>query len=192
MKNKGFTLIELLIVIAIILILIAIALPNFLEAQIRAKVARLKGDVRTMVIAAESYQVDMGQYPAPSPEFFLGNPDWLYRQNRITTPIAYITALPEDIFRSPHSHNMKSLMDFEVNGEGDPYGGIPSVWFTQDPNTPLVRSTLLVYIRSWGPDQLEEGMTTQGWSTLNAAYSPTNGTMSRGDLWGVLPGPIYY
>ncbi|MBW7937580.1 MAG: prepilin-type N-terminal cleavage/methylation domain-containing protein, partial [Candidatus Omnitrophica bacterium] len=37
-KKAGFTLIELLIVIAIILILISIALPNFLEAQMRAKV----------------------------------------------------------------------------------------------------------------------------------------------------------
>jgi len=40
--KKGFTLIELLIVIAIILILIAIALPNFLEAQIRARMTRAK------------------------------------------------------------------------------------------------------------------------------------------------------
>lgn len=42
-NRPGFTLIELLIVIAIILILIAIALPNFLEAQIRAKVTKAKG-----------------------------------------------------------------------------------------------------------------------------------------------------
>lgn len=52
---KGFTLIELLIVIAIILILIAIALPNFLEAQIRAKVVRAKGEIRTIAIAMDSY-----------------------------------------------------------------------------------------------------------------------------------------
>lgn len=48
MERKGFTLIELLIVIAIILILISIALPNFLEAQVRAKVANTMGELRSL------------------------------------------------------------------------------------------------------------------------------------------------
>ncbi|MCA9433681.1 MAG: prepilin-type N-terminal cleavage/methylation domain-containing protein, partial [Candidatus Omnitrophica bacterium] len=51
---RGFTLIELLIVIAIILILIAIALPKFLEAQVRAKIAKAKGEMRTLGIAMDS------------------------------------------------------------------------------------------------------------------------------------------
>ncbi|MCA9430219.1 MAG: prepilin-type N-terminal cleavage/methylation domain-containing protein, partial [Candidatus Omnitrophica bacterium] len=50
----GFTLIELLIVIAIILILIAIALPNFLAAQSRAKVVRERSDIRTLATAIET------------------------------------------------------------------------------------------------------------------------------------------
>ncbi len=54
-RARGFTLIELLIVIAIILILIAIALPNFLEAQIRAKVTKAKGELRTLQTAHEAY-----------------------------------------------------------------------------------------------------------------------------------------
>jgi len=61
-RHKGFTLIELLIVIAIILILISIALPNFLEAQIRAKVARAQGDVRSLGQAQESYFLDRKVY----------------------------------------------------------------------------------------------------------------------------------
>jgi prepilin-type N-terminal cleavage/methylation domain-containing protein len=56
---KSFTLIELLIVIAIILILIAIALPNFLEAQIRAKVVRVKGEFRSIETALESFGPDL-------------------------------------------------------------------------------------------------------------------------------------
>ena len=60
-RIRGFTLIELLIVIAIILILIAIALPNFLEAQIRAKVTKSQGEVRTLGIALESFRVDHGE-----------------------------------------------------------------------------------------------------------------------------------
>ena len=55
--KKGFTLIELLIVVAIIAILAAIAIPNFLEAQTRAKVARVLSDQRTLGTAVEQYSV---------------------------------------------------------------------------------------------------------------------------------------
>ncbi|MCA9442211.1 MAG: prepilin-type N-terminal cleavage/methylation domain-containing protein, partial [Candidatus Omnitrophica bacterium] len=54
-KKSGFTLIELLIVIAIILILIAIALPNFLEAQIRARVTKANGELRSIATALFDY-----------------------------------------------------------------------------------------------------------------------------------------
>lgn len=54
-RIKGFTLIELLIVIAIILILIAIALPNFLEAQIRARVTKAMGEMRSLSTAVFDY-----------------------------------------------------------------------------------------------------------------------------------------
>lgn len=59
-RFKGFTLIELLIVIAIILILISIALPNFLEAQIRAKVAQTRGNMRSIQMAMQSHIIDWG------------------------------------------------------------------------------------------------------------------------------------
>jgi prepilin-type N-terminal cleavage/methylation domain-containing protein len=64
MMKKGFTLIELLIVVAIIAILAAIAVPNFLEAQVRAKVSRAKSDLRSLATALESYYVDNNNYPA--------------------------------------------------------------------------------------------------------------------------------
>ena len=59
-SDHGFTLIELLIVIAIILILIAIALPNFLEAQARARLARVKGDMRGLITAVEAFRTERG------------------------------------------------------------------------------------------------------------------------------------
>ena len=62
-KQVGFTLIELLIVVAIIAILAAIAVPNFLEAQIRAKVSRAYSDMRSLATAIESYCVDTNKYP---------------------------------------------------------------------------------------------------------------------------------
>ena len=62
-SKKAFTLIELLIVVAIIAILAAIAVPNFREAQVRAKVSRAKSDMRSLVTAIEAYRVDTNHYP---------------------------------------------------------------------------------------------------------------------------------
>lgn len=60
LNRRGFTLIELLIVIAIILILISIALPNFLEAQERARVAKAKGNLKSLKTAGLEHQTFYG------------------------------------------------------------------------------------------------------------------------------------
>ncbi len=61
--RKGFTLIELMIVIAIIIILAAIAIPNYLRMTERAKRSRVAGDFAAIATALESYSVDWGKYP---------------------------------------------------------------------------------------------------------------------------------
>ncbi len=103
---KGFTLIELLIVIAIILILISIALPNFLEAQARAKVARADADLRGIATALESYVLDYKKYPVwPSRMGLLSfatrnDPFQGFTPPSLTTPNKYLNSLPRDLFMS--------------------------------------------------------------------------------------------
>src|SRR5690606_12155322 len=124
MMKRAFTLIELLVVVAIIAILAAIAVPNFLEAQTRSKVSRFMSDLRSSAVALEAYAVDHNKYPPPdavpagADESIMGapwpiveDPPENYMPRRLTTAIAYITSLPGDIFdheellpRRPRSH----------------------------------------------------------------------------------------
>ncbi len=98
LTKKGFTLIELLIVVAIIAILAAIAIPNFLQAQIRAKVANVKEGLRTDATALEAYYIDYNSYPLENASNYgAGNSDWDIPTN-LTTPVAYITSTPTDVF----------------------------------------------------------------------------------------------
>lgn len=127
--RRAFTLIELLIVVAIIAILAAIAVPNFLEAQVRAKVSRVKNDLRSVATAVESYRVDHNRYPnsADAPSAYdqkiadfltplgLDRGYYGFRSRTssggivgrdfagITTPVAYISTIPTDPFTGPAS-----------------------------------------------------------------------------------------
>jgi general secretion pathway protein G len=62
--RAGFTLIELLIVVAIIGIIAAVAVPNLLNAIDKGKQKRTMADLRSLGTAVEAYSVDTGKYPA--------------------------------------------------------------------------------------------------------------------------------
>ncbi|MGI8904970.1 MAG: type II secretion system protein [Candidatus Sumerlaeaceae bacterium] len=96
MSHRAFTLIELLIVVAIIAVLAAIAVPNFLEAQTRAKTARAKNDLRVIATGLEAYAVDENVYPFSngSSRVFAFDPIGGGMQptlERLSTPVAYLT-----------------------------------------------------------------------------------------------------
>jgi prepilin-type N-terminal cleavage/methylation domain-containing protein len=132
---RAFTLIELLVVVAIIAILAAIAVPNFLEAQTRSKVSRTKSDQRTMTSALEMYAVD--HMKLPQSQFFnlpgAVKRNWLGQDEvtdpdlneirrvleRLSTPLAYITSsFMPDLF------GPRSILEFK---EEAPEGVIESI-----------------------------------------------------------------
>ncbi len=182
MVRKGFTLIELLIVVAIIAILAAIAVPNFLEAQVRAKVSRSKNDQRSIATAIEAYVVDNGDVPSGRPTYFWSGPALAF----LTSPVAFMTSVPQDVFRLKGGRRGVNADNSTTYEYASINNGTPK---TTNPNA-------LVYSRGYkwvlmgvGPARLYSfpgawfliaGMGTPGPNQETTVYDPTNGTSSRG------------
>jgi general secretion pathway protein G len=123
---KAFTLIELLIVVAIIAILAAIAVPNFLEAQTRSKVSRAKADMRTYATGLESYYIDNNSYPKGNwfgySVYFADASGGVSQEDglileRLSTPIAYLTTgLFLDPFTSKQRTGTINPSDGSISG----------------------------------------------------------------------------
>ncbi len=191
-QAKGFTLIELLIVVAIIGILAAIAVPNFLNAQTRARIARTNGDLRTIGMAMEQYFVDRGKYPNNTVRN--GRADLTVDLWDLTTPVAYISSVDfKDIFRARRGdtgNNVESYLYFNYYFENDPLNG--GNWINRISRKDL--STQGYCLASWGPDRLQNAIewvyiqTADGnpQGARNRIYHPSNGLVSSGDIgrWG--------
>ncbi|MBX3729845.1 MAG: prepilin-type N-terminal cleavage/methylation domain-containing protein [Candidatus Sumerlaeia bacterium] len=199
MQRRAFTLIELLIVVAIIAILAAIAVPNFLEAQVRSKVSRQLSNMRTVVTAMEAYAVDNNKYPywtdtvspRPSGVNYSANEIWKFYPGYpgqgfaggLTTPIAYISGIDalQDIFRLPHNFP-QPLANQIMFLSTEYYASVPATYTAQD------RRYGKWVIRSAGPDTYYQNHHDMlgdygagGWN--RASYDPTNGTVSAGDIY---------
>ena len=195
--RKGFTLIELLIVVLIIAILAAIAIPNFLEAQVRSKVSRAKADMRTIAGAIESYYVDHSQYPNDC-EF--GWP-W-YLTYSLTTPISYLgnkniedPFLRSDIQGSDVHFKLLRYINYPANDPDKKWKSLPdSNWrpdVSQENYLGGLRKYGLWRLGSAGPDRYasypgapELADTGPGylWLPNCMVYDPTNGSISCGDV----------
>jgi type IV pilus assembly protein PilA len=77
-KNQGFTLVEIMIVVAIIALLAAIAIPNLLRARMSANDALAKATLRAMSTAAESYATaNNGNYPGNETSLTAATPPYM-------------------------------------------------------------------------------------------------------------------
>jgi type II secretion system protein G len=105
-RQKGFTLIELLIVVAIIGIIAAIAIPNLLNAINRGRQKRTMADIRSIGTALEAYSVDFNFYPKTSAAVV----------SELTTYL-----MPTFIKRLPLNDGWNQALDVQMDGNGTSY-----------------------------------------------------------------------
>lgn len=184
--------------VAIIAILAAVAVPNFLEAQVRSKVARVKADMRTLATAMETYRLDNPGYPEYAviitpPGVQIQDPatehgmDYFEHFSRkpglcITTPVAYLANIPPDLFAVgrftgpepqvwdiSYKNSRQNNRIFTGDRAGEPWLG---------PNGEFL-------LRDWGEWRLSSGG-PDGTRIVdikkNIVYDPSNGSVSTGDL----------
>ncbi|HNY25836.1 MAG TPA: prepilin-type N-terminal cleavage/methylation domain-containing protein [Candidatus Sumerlaeota bacterium] len=199
-RVSGFTLIELLIVVAIIAILAAIAVPNFLEAQTRAKVSRVQADQRSVVTALETFTLDKKTYPKSNAYMLPKDEKNSTQQFRgflsLTTPVAYMTSIPTDPFNPKVGGNDGGQPNLRLytGNEGNADGGKRTFYVLMSVGPAAVRDD--TSSSRWGRDLNDikgtnkialvkvpaagAAMSSTSWGI---PYDPTNGTTSEGGIY---------
>jgi len=199
--RRGFTLIELLIVVAIIAILAAIAVPNFLEAQVRAKYARVVSDFRSIAVGIESYAVDINDYPRNFGTHVPPRPTDLYWSvpPDLSTPVAYLSSAtfvdPFALYKENDPLVRVSNYSYHrvlSTGERDrlPWEYWPPDESTDGPgcNVGALRKYGQWRLISIGPDRIyivadySQYPLDVIFQMIETLYDPTNGTVSWGNI----------
>lgn len=169
-------------ILAIIVIVTAITVSDFLRASTRAKVPRAKSDMRSMATALEAYFVDNGTYPPSStkenlitlhPQYKGKGYPVTFAGHQLTTPIAYITSLFEDPF--------SKQIFYYYQPPGFDY------WILISPG-PDMEYQLDSRNIAWLLDDFLTTETTKADAELHLlpyTFDPTNGTPSPGDVFRV-------
>ena len=203
--KKAFTLIELLIVVAIIGILASIAVPNFLRAMVRSKIAAVQSQINTCATALESYRLDCNGLP-PTRYFCLAFGEEQAKKYfefpwELTTPVPYLHDRPLDPFNTfPGASREAPGQTIKYRHPGFGYfNGMPTeegMWlpksFPDDDGEyvfynnasemyPAIDCPVQYGLWSVGPvPKIEIGMHTYEPVPSHTWYSPSNGTVSLG------------
>jgi prepilin-type N-terminal cleavage/methylation domain-containing protein len=205
LKNRGFTLIELLVVIGIILILIGIALPNFIGARMRSLVVSQKASLVASATAIESYRLDHSALPPSRYYCFAVVPELIARYYELpmelTTPTPYLARRPIDHFHFKGATNTEGAQVVKYRGIGPGlFNDLPTVegmWlptefpvdnrkyvFYHESSKEHPESQCPVKYGVWSVgldhDPLKLSEHTRDPSATHRWYSPTNGTHSLG------------
>ncbi len=180
--RRAFTLIELLIVVAIIGILAAIAVPNFLNAQIRSKLAKVQADHKAISTALEAYFIDQNAYPGDHDlDRYMAGEDGLFH---LTTPISYMSSLPTDPFVERKLRGMFNL------GTSNAYAaeGRPDYEMGSGSDNEGQYRVHAYSLMSYGPDKDDDNSSHDPFpfGTDMDRYDTSNGIVSDGNIftWG--------
>ncbi|RJP32883.1 MAG: prepilin-type N-terminal cleavage/methylation domain-containing protein [Candidatus Omnitrophota bacterium] len=170
--KSAFTLIELLIVVAIIGILAAIAVPNFLNARLKAQIARVEAELRAIDEAYTTYRLDNNSYPPHA--------DRCKAQHKfITTPIAYLSTSLIDPFQIQGETMTWEWFCGQYHAEPSAVEGAARIGQAA-PEYWNRNRTAAFFLKSVGPDK--DGQIAGG-AEFFLPYDISNGLTSKGTIY---------